>query len=103
MSELIRKADLEEMYAAECIGECGCCKYTEKAEDCSPKCKLISDAPVVNAVEVIMCKDCGLFGLSPFNHPTLGWCRIYGSHRKPEFFCGFAEPKKTKKGSAANE
>ena len=103
MNELIRKVDLEKLFAAECIGECGCCSYYEEDENQSPKCKLITDAPTVDAVEVIRCINCEMFGRSPYNHPRMGWCRLYGSHRNPDFYCRFAEPKKTKKGSAANE
>lgn len=103
MSELIRKANLEAMYAVDCVGECGCCSHHEVFKDGTDKCKLISDAPTVDAIEVIRCINCEMFGRSPYNCNTLGWCRLYGSHRGPDFYCGFAEPKKTKKGSAANE
>lgn len=58
--------------------------------------KALADAPTVDAIEVIRCKDCILYGPSPYGHPTIGWCRFYGSHRKPEFFCGFAERKEVK-------
>ena len=58
---------------------------------------IISDvptaAPTIDAIEVIQCKDCTLYGPSPYGHPTIGWCRFYGSHRNPNFYCGFAERK----------
>ena len=102
-AKLIRKIDLEKRYAEECIGECGCCKYYDHPDYDTFRCKLISEAPVVDSIEVTRCINCEMFGRSPYNCNTLGWCRLYDSHRKPDFYCGFAEPKKTKKGCAANE
>lgn len=51
----------------------------------------IINAPSIDAIEVIHCKDCTLYGPSPYGHPTIGWCKMHGTHYKPEFFCGLAE------------
>lgn len=39
---------------------------------------------------VIHCKDCEMWGRSPWNHSVLGWCKLHGDHCKPNYFCGFA-------------
>lgn len=55
--------------------------------------KVIEKVPTVTVDGIIHCKDCVHYGKSPFRHPTIGWCKMYGSHRRPDFFCGFAEKK----------
>lgn len=47
----------------------------------------VEDSPTIDAVEVVRCRDCIAFGKSPYGHPGLGWCRIYGHHFKPDYFC----------------
>lgn len=55
--------------------------------------RLICNFP---GIEVIQCKDCTLYGPSPYGHPTIGWCKMHGTHYKSEFFCGLAERKEEK-------
>lgn len=47
----------------------------------------INDAETIDAVEVVRCRDCIAFGKSPYGHPGLGWCRIYGHHFNPDYYC----------------
>lgn len=53
-------------------------------------------APAVDAVEVIRCKDCQAYGRSPYNHPTIGWCKLHGHHRNPDYYCASGKRKETK-------
>lgn len=54
----------------------------------------IRTAPAVDAVEVVRCKDCIAFGKSPFGHPEIGWCKIFGNHRNPDYYCASGRRKK---------
>ena len=62
MSDLISRSALEQSFDVGCVGECGCCKHHHckhvsfgKWEDW---CKLIKNAPAVDAVEVVRCREC---------------------------------------------
>lgn len=44
-------------------------------------------------IEVVRCKDCTFYGKSPFGHATIGWCKIFGNHRNPDWFCANGEKK----------
>lgn len=49
----------------------------------------ISEADTV--AQVIRCKDCEMWGRSPWGPSVLGWCKLHGEHRKPDYFCASAE------------
>lgn len=49
----------------------------------------ISEAMDVETV--IHCKDCEMWGRSPWGSSVLGWCKLYGEHRRPDYFCASAE------------
>lgn len=79
---------------------CGDCAYrgTELCEDNVPACGTagwIKDAPTVDAVEVVRCKDCKWFG----KMDELDACnRIYGftiAPIMPDHYCGYGERKTT--------
>lgn len=61
---------------------------------------LVIQAPAVDAVEVIRCKDCENFGCSPFSYSvTIGWCKLEGCHHRLDYYCASAEKRnKTKAG-----
>lgn len=55
MQDLISRAALQAAYEKECVGECGICDHVKQ----NPVgCALIDNAPAVDAVEVVRCKDC---------------------------------------------
>lgn len=80
--DLISRSALLEWLCEGCNGAkkigCGspCCDYD-----------LIMQAPAVDAVEVVRCKDCKAFGESPWGHFPKGWCKIHGRHRDPDYYC----------------
>lgn len=51
----------------------------------------VKDSPTLETSPVIRCIDCINYRPSPFGHPTIGWCMIYGRHRKPEYYCADGE------------
>lgn len=55
MSDLIRRSELRATFERECIGECGCCKHVKHDPE---GCALVDNAPAVDAVLVVRCKDC---------------------------------------------
>lgn len=55
----------------------------------------ISEA--MNVEPVIHCKECIYFGRSPWGQSALGWCRLHGEHRKPDYFCASAEKREASK------
>ena len=71
MDELISKTALQKTFEAECVGECGCCKYIKHNPE---GCALIDDAPAVDAEpvqrgqwlgcenynDIAQCSECGL-------------------------------------------
>lgn len=89
-NDLISRSALDKMHQEECCGECGCCTYQTGDFGC----RLITEAPAVDAVEVVRCKDCENFGSSPFGYsPTLGWCKLAGSHRRMDYYCASGRKK----------
>jgi hypothetical protein len=68
---------------------CEGCNGAKKIGCGSPCCDydLIMQAPAVDAVEVVRCKECKAFGESPWGHFQKGWCKIHGRHRDPEYYC----------------
>ena len=44
----------------------------------------IKDAPTIDAVEVVRCKECTLFGY-------MGWCSFWGEDVDEEGFCSYGE------------
>lgn len=64
MSDLISREALLAEYAKKCGGECRSCDL----ETHTGECHLILDAPVINAVEIVRCRDCKHRGL-PLNCP----------------------------------
>ena len=77
MSDLISRSALEQSFDVGCVGECGCCKHHHCKHVSFGKweewCKLIKNAPTVDAVEVVharwvqededewRCTRCGAF------------------------------------------
>ena len=55
----------------------------------------ISEA--INVESVIHCKDCETWGQSPWGHSALGWCKLWGEHHKPNYFCASATKRGTTK------
>ena len=51
--------------------------------------------PIIDAVEVVRCKDCQAWGRSPYGHPTIGWCIVQGRHRAPDYFCASAKKRES--------
>lgn len=56
--------------------------------------KAARDIPTVDAVEVVRCWDCIHLTRSPWGHPELGWCKLYGHHRKLDYYCASGRRKK---------
>ena len=57
---------------------------------------LVDIAPTVDAVEVVRCKDCKLYGNYDMkNHKRLKfhWCRKFGNITKEDDFCSYGERK----------
>ena len=48
---------------------------------------IVINAPAVDAVEVVRCKDCKAFGKSPWGHFRMGWCMIHGCHHGQDYYC----------------
>ena len=49
--------------------------------------KVIISAPAIDAVPVTRCANCHAYSRSPYGHPSIGWCKIFGCHRRPDFYC----------------
>ena len=60
---------------------------------------LIDDAPTVDAVEVVRCKDCK-FGVTPYGDEHDGWIECSNIHGRPLFgcndFCSYGEREDSK-------
>ena len=92
MSDLISRSALQKLFEAECVGECGCCKYIRHDPE---GCALIDEASV-EVPQVIHCRECEHWRPSPFRDPVLGWCIVAGHHRRPDYYCADADPKEGK-------
>ena len=91
-ADLISRSALQKVFEAECVGECGCCKHVKHNPE---GCALIDDAPAVDTIEVIRCKDCENFGCSPFSYSlSKGWCKLEGEPRKADYYCASGVKKK---------
>ena len=62
-------------------------------EPCHSFLDVIESMPGIDAVPVIRCKDCTNWGRSPFGSGQVGWCKIQGHHRRPEYYCASAKKK----------
>lgn len=58
--------------------------------------KNINNAPTVDAVPVVRCKDCVY---SELWKPALLWCRMFDIHTEEEGYCWKAKPKEMKNGT----
>lgn len=94
MSNLIKRDDLQKIFAEECIGECGCCGYAKHDPD---GCALIDNAPTVNAVEVVRCGECKHRRKPLYAHPALIWCPLIEHHRHPDWFCAYGKREEAEK------
>lgn len=47
----------------------------------------LAEMPVVDGTPVVRCADCIHSTRSPWGHPTLRWCPILDSHKRPDWFC----------------
>lgn len=53
--------------------------------------RLTREAPTVEGIEVTRCRDCANYRSSSFGHPTIGWCKMEGKHRRQNFYCADGE------------
>lgn len=79
-----------------CRGECCCCTedYCGSGNDgCG--CRVIDDAPTVDAVEVVRCKDCKKY--IPCQKLPIGtskWCDLFDRATCEMNYCGWGERRK---------
>lgn len=52
---------------------------------------LIWNAPTIDAVELVRCKDCKHFMPPWYPKNTWGGCRVWGKKAKPDDYCSYAE------------
>ena len=57
----------KELHCKKCPGDCGVCGLVYDKDD--DICGLIDQAPTIDAVPVVRCKDCEYFGLNDENVP----------------------------------
>lgn len=80
------------LYNKKCVGDCGCCSLVD--DDCM--CKLIDQAPTIDAIQIIRCKDCNYFHPYPFE-PEYGSCKYHlgpdlqWEEKKETDYCSDAE------------
>lgn len=55
--------------------------------------QLIMEAPAVDAVPVIRCKDCKLTAKTKSQPKILYWCNKFGNVMRPDDYCSFGERK----------
>lgn len=91
-NDMISRSALQAVYHAECCGECDMCdhKRDRKIDErrYEMRCALIDDAPAVDAVPVVRCKDCRHTARST-SHPDTIICvltKMCGTV-PPDFFC----------------
>lgn len=58
---------------------------------------IIHNIPSSDVVEIVYCKDCKNYRSSPFGHPSIGWCMIFGRHFKQTFYCAQGDKRDDKK------
>ena len=61
------------LHRKECPSDCGACGFVYGKDDI---CGLIDQAPTIDAVPIIRCKDCAYFHPYPFE-PTYGSCKYH--------------------------
>lgn len=96
MSRLIADSYLYRAIGAEINGACGKCKLSRS--DCMGQslsrmdvCAIIDDAPTVDAVEVVRCKDCKCLR---FYEDGTWWCeQTEREIINPDWFCADGEVK----------
>lgn len=60
--------------------------------DFEDACCAIEDAPTIDAVPVVRCKDCIYYRKSDKGHPDADWCkRLICGTIKPDFYCADGE------------
>ena len=74
--------------------------YIKQLEDVIDRCyeiaKTINVEELNNSTKVIRCKNCAYLTRSPWGHHELGWCKLHGHHRKPDYYCASAKQKEDK-------
>lgn len=82
----------KELHCKECPGDCGVCKFVYGKDDI---CGLIDQAPTIDAVAVVRCKDCEYFRLNDENVP---YCsnRFGLDDPEPNGFCNYGRLKEYK-------
>lgn len=58
--------------------------------------EMIDNAPTIDAVPVVRCGECIRHARPLFAHPTLLWCPLIESHRKPDWYCADGKRKEVK-------
>lgn len=51
---------------------------------------VMDDAPTIDAVEVVRCKDCK-WGIACAAYPLIKWCNQHGTHFENNDFCNYGE------------
>ena len=87
-NDLISRSALQEAYNEECIGECGCCKHVRHSPNGTDGCALIDDAPAVDAVPVVRCKDCKFFKWGDY---CMHDGKMEHSQARPDDYCSYGE------------
>ena len=81
------------LHCKECPSDCGACDLVYGKDDI---CGLIDQAPIIDAVPVVRCKDCAYFHPYPFE-PEYGSCKYHfgtdlqWEEKKETDYCSDAE------------
>lgn len=85
--DLISREALQNEFAHKCRGVCDICQY-----DMYGLCNLIKDAPTVEAVPVVHCKDCKHWGTGVAGETEHVKCCEYGKYMVGENgYCVYGE------------
>lgn len=86
--DLISREALQYLFKKECVGECRICKHFTCIKDDSESmthCRLMDDAPAVDAAPVVHCYACKYF------ETDAGFCRYWESGTRCDDFCSRGE------------
>lgn len=65
--------------------EIDCCDFDSQTDKLTI-CQQISEAPTIDAVPVVRCREC-----RSYNKPRLGWCSVHLDREGPDDFCSYGE------------
>ncbi|MBQ1791509.1 MAG: hypothetical protein II008_15135 [Oscillospiraceae bacterium] len=71
-------------------------RYLAQMDERTKAKKMVADAPTVDAVEVVRCKDCRHWSGRKYNvhiNGFLPWCRFSALQREANDFCSYGERK----------